>query len=200
MYEVFFFVNPIGINCYESEQEIIRAINESKKKVVYHFIPIANLNTIRNDIRARNLKSGNLNLFNKVSAHTFNAIKDYHTLKLIKGNKIARQFLLQLQKAINDDKQEYSFDVVKNILNNLNISVAKFIETRKSTYTQLSINKDSKLAKELKVETTPTTFVFNYDCDNYGLMIEGNVTREKIATALSTNSNHQYNKKGLHLI
>lgn len=204
MYEVFFFVNPIGINCYESEQEIIAAINESQKKVVYHFIPMATLSTIRNDIRARNLETCNLNLFNKISTHTFNAIRDYHALKLIKGNKLARQFLLQLQKAINDDKKEYSFDVVKDILDNLNISVTKFTETRKSAYTQLSIDKDLKLAKELKVENTPTTFVFNYDYDNCGLMIEGNVTREKIVTALAANtlenSHHQYNQNGLHLI
>ena len=110
---------------------------------------------------------------------------------------------MQLQKAINDDKQNYSLEIVKNILSNLNISVDKFLETRKSAYTQLSIDKDLKLAKELQVETTPTTFVFNYDCDNCGLMIEGNITRDKMATALantSDTSDKKCNHGGLHLI
>lgn len=204
MYEVFFFVNPIGINCYESEQEIIAAIDESKKKVVYHFIPMANLHTIRNDIRARKLKTCNLDLFNEVSKHTFSAIKDYHALKLVKGNKLARQFLLRLQHAINDDNQKYSFELVSDILNDLGISVKKFTQTRESAYTQLSIDKDLKLAKDLRVETTPTALVFNYDYDDCGLMIEGTVTRDKIATALSTNlfdeSQDQFKQEGLHLI
>ncbi|MBP2057616.1 putative DsbA family dithiol-disulfide isomerase [Lactobacillus colini] len=204
MYEVFFFVNPIGINCYKSEREIISAINESKKKVVYHFVPMANLTTIRSDIQARNLENCNVDLFNSISTHTFNAMKDYHALKLIKGNKAARKFLLQLQKTINDDKEIYSFELVEDILNKLNISVDKFLQTRESAYTQLSINKDLSLVKELKVETTPTTFVFNYDCDNCGVMIEGSVTRDKIAAALSpdvtADAEHCFNPSGLHLL
>ena len=55
MFEIFFFVNPIGINCYQNEQEIIAAVSGYKQNISYHFIPMTTMNTIRNDIRARHL-------------------------------------------------------------------------------------------------------------------------------------------------
>lgn len=87
MFEIFFFVNPIGINCYQNEQEIIAAVSGYKQNISYHFIPITNMRTIRNDINARHLSSSNVQTFNTFSQSAYNATKDYHTLKLIVGNK-----------------------------------------------------------------------------------------------------------------
>ena len=52
MFEIFFFVNPIGINCYQNEQEIIAAVSGYQQNISYHFIPMTTMNTIRSDIRA----------------------------------------------------------------------------------------------------------------------------------------------------
>ena len=41
MFEIFFFVNPIGINCYKNEQEIIAAVSGYQQNISYHFIPKA---------------------------------------------------------------------------------------------------------------------------------------------------------------
>ncbi len=35
MFEIFFFVNPIGINCYQNEREISAAVSGYK-----HFLPL----------------------------------------------------------------------------------------------------------------------------------------------------------------
>ena len=82
MSEIFFFVNPIGVNCYQNEQEIIAAISGYNQNISYHFIPITTMNTIRNDIKARHLSLNNFEVFNTFSQSAYNATKDYHTLKL----------------------------------------------------------------------------------------------------------------------
>lgn len=186
MFEIFFFVNPIGINCYESEQAIINAIDDSKKKVDYHFIPMANMTTIRNDIKARKLPTCDLDLFNRISRNTFNAIKDYHTVKLMKGNKLARKFLLQLQSEINDNNRQYSPQLINQILDSLNVNKESFDKTKQTKYTLFSMNKDLQLAKQFKVETTPTTFIYNYDEIDNNYMIEGKVNEDEVSVALNT--------------
>lgn len=186
MFEIFFFVNPIGINCYESEQAIINAIDDSKKKVDYHFIPMANMTTIRNDIKARKLPTCDLDLFNRISRNTFNAIKDYHTVKLMKGNKLARKFLLQLKSEINDNNRQYSPQLINQILDSLNVNKESFDKTKQTKYTLFSMNKDLQLAKQFKVETTPTTFIYNYDEIDNNYMIEGKVNEDEVSVALNT--------------
>lgn len=201
MYEIFFFVNPIGINCYESEQAIINAIDDSKKKVDYHFIPMANMTTIRNDIKARKLPTCDLDLFNRISRNTFNAIKNYHTVKLMKGNKLARKFLLKLQSEINDNHRQYSKQLIDQILNELNVNKESFDKTRQMKYTLFSMNKDLQLAKQFKVETTPTTFIYNYDEVDNNFMIKGKVNEEEVSVALNTPAREKkYSTNNLHLI
>ena len=82
MFEIFFFVNPIGVNCYQNKQEIIAAVSGYNQNISYHFIPITTMNTIRNDIKARHLSLNNVEVFNTFSQSAYNATKDYHTLKL----------------------------------------------------------------------------------------------------------------------
>lgn len=199
MFEIFFFVNPIGINCYESESAIIDAIDDSQKKVDYHFIPMANITTIRNDIRAKRLPTCDLDLFNRISRHTFSAIKDYHALKLMKGNKLAREYLLQLQSAINDDNQTYNLKLIKEILSKLDVEYSAFEKTKKSKYTLFSMKKDLQLADQFKVKTTPTTFIYDYDSIDTNYVIEGKVNQEEVQAALSS-ENSGYGTDSLHLV
>ncbi len=186
MFEIFFFVNPIGINCYQNEQEIIAAVSGYNQNISYHFIPMTTMNTIRNDIKARHLSSNNVEVFNTFSQSAYNATKDYHTLKLIVGNKKARQYIINLQHAINDMNKTYSPELVDEILNSLDVSIKNFKKNRESNYIKLSMDKDLKLADDLNVVTTPTTIIFNYDDDrgDSGMMIEGCANREEIGSAI----------------
>ncbi|UOC05811.1 DsbA family protein [Lactobacillus johnsonii] len=186
MFEIFFFVNPIGVNCYQNEQEIIAAVSGYNQNISYHFIPITTMNTIRNDIKARHLSLNNVEVFNTFSQSAYNATKDYHTLKLIVGNKKARQYIINLQHAINDMNRTYSPELVDEILNSLDVSIKNFKKNRESNYIKLSMDKDLKLADDLNVVTTPTTIIFNYDDDqgDSGMMIEGCANREEIESAI----------------
>lgn len=145
------------------------------------------MNTIRNDIKARHLASSNVRVFNTFSQSAYNATKDYHTLKLIVGNKKARQYIIKLQHAINDMGKTYSRELVNEILTSLDVSIKNFNKNRESNYIKLSMDKDLKLADDLNVVTTPTTIIFNYDDDrgDSGMMIEGCANREEIEAAIA---------------
>ena len=185
MFEIFFFMNPLGINCYLNEKAIINGITDSQKKVDYHFIPMANMTTIRNDLLARNLPTCDLDLFNKFSRRTFNAIKDYHAVKLIKGNKTARKFIFDLQAAVNENDKHYSKDLVNEFLHKYKINSSSFEETRNSKYTLFSMNKDSQLAKKFDIQTTPTTLIYNYDLVDGNYKIEGKVNSDDVDIILN---------------
>ena len=94
MFEIFFFVNPIGINCYQNEQEIIAAVSGYQQNISYHFIPMTTMNTIRSDIRARHLSSSNIEIFNTFSQSAYNATKDYCNMLLMIWAKFILQSLL----------------------------------------------------------------------------------------------------------
>lgn len=201
MFEIFFFVNPIGICCYESEQEIIDAIGDSHQKVDYHFIPLANMVSVRNDLKARQLPTCDIELFNKFSRAAFSAIKDYHAVKLLKGNKVAREFLLTLQSKINDEQLPYSAELVKELILNLGIDYQYFLNTKKTKYTLFSMNKDLQLAKKFKVVSTPTTFIYNYDRPNANYMIEGKINQDELQVILNEAEYDQNsNLNNLHLL
>ncbi|QNQ80745.1 DsbA family protein [Lactobacillus sp. PV034] len=204
MFEIFFFMNPLGINCYLNEKAIINGIDDSQKKVDYHFIPMANMTTIRNDLLARNLPTCDLNLFNKFSRRTFNAIKDYHAVKLIKGNKTARKFIFDLQAAVNENDKKYSKDLVNEFLQKYSINPSAFEETRMSKYVLYSMNKDSHLAKKFNVQTTPTTLFYDYDHDNCNYKIEGKVTEDDVDIVLNEanaiNNSKISGQANLHLL
>ena len=172
MFEIFFFVNPIGINCYQNEREISAAVSGYKQNISYHFIPITNMNTIRNDIKARHLASSNVGVFNTFSQSAY---------------KKARQYIIKLQHAINDMGKTYSRELVNEILTSLDVSIKNFNKNRESNYIKLSMDKDLKLADDLNVVTTPTTIIFNYDDDrgDSGMMIEGCANREEIEAAIA---------------
>lgn len=54
MFEIFLFINPIGIYCYDTEKQIRKTVDELGVDVCYHYIPIANVCLINDDaIRRR---------------------------------------------------------------------------------------------------------------------------------------------------
>jgi hypothetical protein len=54
MFEIFLFINPIGIYCYDTEKQIRNTVDELGIDVCYHYISIANVCLVNDDaIRRR---------------------------------------------------------------------------------------------------------------------------------------------------
>ncbi len=199
MFEVFLFVNPIGIRCYESECEIMAAIDQTSRKAIYHFVPLANMVGIRADMRRRGLSHTNLMQFNEISNATFSALHDYHALKLSVGNKKARRYLLLLQAEINTHQAHYTQALKRSLIQQLDVNFVQFTTARQSRFIEQSMQKDVDLAQKFKVINTPTTVIFDCDHDESGIIFEGCVRREELE-AILTDHQSIVETNSLHLL
>lgn len=172
MFELFFFVNPIGGTCHECEKIAFQTMQQYNKKYNYHLIPMASMPSIIDALK-NNKGNYDLNLFNQFSGDTFNAIKDFHSIKLLKGNKLAKQFVLNLQEMVNIQKCKYSEELVLQLINNFDLSAKTFKEMRQSEYVNMSIDEDLKLINTFNIKVTPTIIIYNYAKDEAGYLFEG---------------------------
>lgn len=181
MFEIFFFINPIGIYCYDTEKKIQKTATELGIDVSYHFIPIVNSATIQDDIMRRRKECQCINSISWYTMAVHHALADYHALKIAYGNKKARIFLLNLQQALDQDETVFSSDLSQKILTQMHINLGTIQKLRKSKYVFDSIAQDQKLIEQWQVQTTPTTIIFNEDNDNTnGFMLEGTVSQNDL--------------------
>lgn len=180
MIEIFLFINPIGIACYRNEKEIMAAIKASDKKVHYRFVPVTNIGSVRTDLKRRGLNNPDLSIHNVTAASMYNALKDFHSLSFINSH-IARNFLMRLQKEINENHQHYSKELVYQILGELDVNIDVFEQNRASRYIADAIESDLDLAQEFDIHETPTTVIYNYDSDdNLGISYCGCIQSDVI--------------------
>lgn len=185
MYEIFLFINPIGTYCFDVEQEIEHAVNRLDLQVCYHFIPLANLTTIREDILRRSLNSGLTNDYSYYNHAAFGALKYYHAVRLSYGNRRARAFLCSLQADINEKGIMYGHKLIGDLLEQLHIDPQEIDKNLHSTCLTDSINQDAELAKNWQIRKTPTTIIFNDTVQSsQGLLLEGKLNQAEIQRAL----------------
>lgn len=184
MFEIFLFINPIGIYCYDIEKQIQDAISELGVEACYHFIPITSVNVIKDDIIRRRKDAQKVIDITRYTMATNRALQDYHAIKLAYGNKKARKFVFALQQKLSDDCSLYSanmpFEVAKEIgLNPKNINAAK-----NGDYIDDSIKQDLKLAEQWNITSTPTTVIFNEDEEGSGMLLEGTLDHDELIKLL----------------
>lgn len=182
MFEVFLFINPVGIYCYDIERRIQRTINELNIDVSYHLVPIANVHIVQDDMIRRKRNEQKLCGFSFYTLITNKALEYYHAIKIANGNKKARSFLFELQSYLN--KNIVSCDYIplfNKAMTKLNIKIYTIESLLKSDYIKDSIEQDQKLAANWNVKKAPTTVIFNEtEADQSGILIENMVTHEEL--------------------
>lgn len=196
MFEIFFFINPIGIYCYDTEKKIQKTAADLDIDVCYHFIPVVNPTTIQNDIVRRRKECQCIKSISKYTVAVHHALADYHALKIAYGNKRARSFLLNLQQALDQDEAVFSNDLSNHILKEMNINIDTIEKLRQSKYVLDSIEQDQKLIAQWHVQTTPTTIIFNEDSDNTnGFLLEGPVNKTDLLNLFVPNRDEELTTK-----
>lgn len=185
MFEAFMFINPIGTSCYQVEQIMMKTIANTGLKASYHIVPVVTMRGIRNDLKRRQLPTSDIALFNEFSTAANDALRNYHAIKLIAGNKKARSFVIDLQSAINDKCEKYTPELVKNLISDLNLCPKTIEKTLVSQYLQESIDEDQRLAKKYNIQETPTTVVFDDQVDQVDYLIEGSISDEELTNLVS---------------
>ncbi|RHW49052.1 DsbA family protein [Lactobacillus bombicola] len=182
MFEIFLFVNPIGIYCYDTEILIKEAIDELNLNTSFHFIPITNTKVAREDIIRRKKEGQKVNDIPQYTVASHQALRYYHAIRFEYGNKKARLYLISLQKAISRNFNNYSTDLPKKIILDLNLDFNRINNPRIDKYIKDSIQQDKELVKKFNVHNIPTTIIFNENGNYNGILIEGTVAHDKLIT------------------
>lgn len=173
MIEIFLFVNPIGVACFKNEQAIIDAIKKTERDVKFHYVPIANLESVRLDLVRQGIINPDLDTHNKNAQKIYNSLLDYHSISFM-GERKGREFLYRLQVELHQRQREYSAELTAEILETMKINPKVFQKNRESKYCQEAIDADLHLAQEFDITYTPTTIIYDYDSDdNCGVMVQG---------------------------
>ena len=184
MFEIFLFINPIGIYCYDTERQIRKTVDELGIDVCCHYIPIANVSLVQDDIIRRRKDAQKLPDISSFSTATYDALKDYHAIKLTYGNKKARKYLYELQKSLSHDASAYKPELRKQITQNLNIKISTIDAIKQSDYLKISIEEDQKLANQWHIKATPTIVLFNENNERNGVLLDDPVSQNDLLNLL----------------
>ena len=184
MFEIFLFINPIGIYCYDTEKLIRNTVDELGIDVCYHYIPIANVCLVKDDIIRRRKDGQKLPDISSISTVTYEALRNYHAIKLSYGNKKARRYLYELQKYLSKDASVYSPELFQKIIDKLNIKASTINTIKQGDYLRASIEADQKLANQWNIKSTPTIVLFDENDDQNGVLLDGPVSQQGLVTLL----------------
>ncbi|MDF7669384.1 MULTISPECIES: DsbA family protein [unclassified Lactobacillus] len=188
MFEIFLFVNPIGIYCYDTELLIKQATNELNIDTCFNYIPITNTKVISADIVRRRKDGQKLTDISKYSMASFQTLRIYHAIKLEYGNKKARAYIVELQQALNVNFNLYSENLQQKIAKKLNLDFKKINNPKADKYIDKSIKQDMDLADKMNVRNTPTTIIYNESGNYNGILLEGTVAHDKLINVLKHDS------------
>lgn len=184
MFEIFLFINPIGIYCYDTERQIRETVDKLGIDVCCHYIPIANVCLVNDDIIRRRKDAQKLPDIKSISTATYEALQNYHAIKISYGNKKARRYLYELQKHLSKDASAYTPMLLQEIADSLNIKTSTINAIKQGDYLKASIEEDQKLANQWNIKATPTIVLFNENDDQNGILLEGPINQQDLANLL----------------
>lgn len=189
MFEIFLFINPIGFYCYDTENKIHETVNELDLNACLHFVPLANVNIIRDDMIRRRCNAQPLCDFSFYTLTTNQALRAYHAIKIAYGNRKARQFLFTIQEKLNHGTNYCNLDLLISVMQEMRLNLERIDTLQKSEYVQDSINEDLALAKQWNIKKAPTTIIFNENAaSESGILLEGKIEQNELRRILVPNT------------
>ncbi|MDO4912023.1 MAG: DsbA family protein [Lactobacillus sp.] len=189
MFEVYLFVNPIGIYCYDVECQTRLATDELNLKISLHYIPLVNQQAIIADIKHRRLNCEKIDHPVAYTQLACKALHYYHAIKFNYGNRAARNFLATVQDSLKNDCSSCYFIFFDEVCRKLHLDINDIHELLDSAEVADSIDKDQELAELWHIESVPTTVIFDLEEDQ-GTLIDGKIDCNDLMEIFS---NHSYN-------
>ncbi|MBX8938969.1 DsbA family protein [Enterococcus gilvus] len=186
MIEIYLFVNPIGQKCLSIERRIIDLIKEYDKKIQLRLVPIMNLKTVSEFMQRIGASEKDIELRTELSQEIHSAALDVKAAHL-QGKKRGRDFLVELQETVGEQKQPYSKKLAIQLFTKVGGDLEMFLEDRQSAFVQEAFLTDQQIAHEMEITLHPSAVIYNYgsDCDA-GIRIEGCETIHHILDTYNT--------------
>ncbi|MBO0410005.1 DsbA family protein [Enterococcus hulanensis] len=186
MIEIYLFVNPIGQKCLSIERRIIDLIKEYDMKIQLRLVPIMNLKTVSEFMQRIGASEKDIELRTELSQEIHSAALDVKAAHL-QGKKRGRDFLVELQETVGEQKQPYSKKLAIQLFTKVGGDLEMFLEDRQSAFVQEAFLTDQQIAHEMEITSHPSAVIYNYgsDCDA-GIRIEGCETIHHILDTYNT--------------
>lgn len=181
---MFLFVNPFGQTCLIKEKNILEWMECCESKIQFRIIPFLNLQTLQHYLEKNQLPIDNICLRNKLFQQMYSTALDFESIQL-QGKKKAREFLFKVQDAIGRRKENYSVELIQEIIHSLNIDQEMFEEDRRSVQVVESFRDNQNIAHEMGIVKVPSLVVFNYRSDNdFGILLESHIDDQNVLDTL----------------
>ncbi|UQS86424.1 DsbA family protein [Nicoliella spurrieriana] len=167
MLEAYLFVDPLCNDCFKAEHVILKLANDLDKNFSFQFIPMLNMQIIRN----RYLSSGKqLKNEGKNFKVEYGTVLDYKAA-LFQGRKCGRKFLIGIQKELLHNNIIYSKQIAFKVAEEAGLDLEMFEEDRRSDLAINAFKADQKLANEMNVKVPASAVIFNCDTFESGILM-----------------------------
>lgn len=168
MLELHLFVNPLGMQCYHCEQDVLRIEKElAATKLNYQFVPLINMQTTENTLQRYQLGPDKRAV---VSRLLYQVSLDYKAA-LFQGGKRGRRYLLQMQTELIANQRPYSPELVEAVAIDAKLDREMFLADRTSSLARQALAADQKMASELDVTNTATAVIFDTTGPDFGVLV-----------------------------
>ena len=179
IFDCYLFINPIGKQCYQCEQEVMKFIERTPYKVHVHFIPFHNFKSVTQYMKNNQLNDKNIDLRNEIYTKIYDASLSYKAA-LLQGKKLGRAFLMELQTQLHLLHKEYTPELLQEIIQIIGLDEKMFYEDKASKLVHQEYEKDQQIAQEMMVETNPSLVIFDNLNQQYGVILHQNINADII--------------------
>lgn len=186
MFELFLFINPLGLSCFQLENKIKLLAEELDLEICVNYLPLVTLDSMKADMVKRNWNFNtviNLAHYHKASLSAQNL---YYAIQIAYGKKRARNFLFNLQEKLSCGKEEYSFDLAKKLISDLKLDLKKIEGVKQDNCLTNAIGQDQQLAKKFHINSLPSVVIFDNAVDDSGLLLDGEPSLDELRSIFAS--------------
>lgn len=186
MFELFLFINPLGLSCFQLENKIKLLAEELDLEICVNYLPLVTLDSMKADMVKRNWNFNtviNLAHYHEASLSAQNL---YYAIQIAYGKKRARKFLFNLQEKLSCGKEEYSFDLAKKLISDLKLDLKKIEGVKQDDCLKNAIGQDQQLAKKFHINSLPSAVIFDDAVDDSGLLLDGEPSLDELRSIFAS--------------
>ncbi|XJS11345.1 DsbA family protein [Aerococcaceae bacterium WGS1372] len=183
VFEIFLFVNPLGTQCYQCEQEVFKLIDLVAADIDLHILPFHNQRIVENFMNQLNIPTSDLDRRNLVFNKVYHASLAYKAACL-QGKRIGRHFLMRLQELTEGDINQFNKEAALELAYEVGLDVEIFRQDYKSDFVKQLFLKDQKIANDMLVQNSPALVICEYSSDEARLIDSESITMNSILEEL----------------
>lgn len=183
VFEMFLFVNPLGTQCYECEQEVFKLIDLVAADIDLHILPFHNQRIVENFMYQLGIPSSDLKQRNYVFNTVYRASLAYKAACL-QGKRIGRHYLMRLQELTDGDISQFTNETALDLAQEVGLDVEIFRQDYKSDFVKQLFIKDQKIAHDMLIKRSPALVIFEYSSEQARLIEDQSMTMHDILDEL----------------